>query len=366
MWYKPFGRTGKRISVISFGGMRFANPEDIDSNAELVLYAYSKGINYFDTAPSYCQDHSEDIFGAAIPRMKGSEFYISTKCAKADAGELRASLEKSLKRLNLERIHFFHIWCVVTMEEWEQRLKGGAVDEAIKAKEEGLIEHLVISSHLAGPDLKEVLKQGPFEGVTLGYCAINFPYREEAVNAAAEMNLGVVTMNPLGGGLIPRNAERLAFLKGPADPSVVAAALRFNVSNPSVTSALVGFTTKEHIDEALAAIENFQPYDEEHIERMRANLRASFNELCTGCGYCLPCPQGVNIPQMMDAYNQMILGDGQPQTIINRLKWHWNTTPAAAKACTLCGACEEKCTQHIPIRERMKEIAALANEEKED
>ncbi len=366
MWTKQYGRTGEQISVISFGGMRFANPDDIEANAEVVLHAYKKGINYFDTAPGYCRDRSEDIIGAAVRQMKPGTFYLSTKSSDTEGGAVRTSLEKSLKRFNVEKIDFYHIWCVITLDQWADRLAGGAVDAVLDAKEEGLIEHVAISSHLSGKDLKQVLKEGPFEGVTLGYCAINFPYRDEAVKAAGEMGLGVVTMNPLGGGLIPRNPERLDFIRSAEDPSVVAAALRFNVSNPDITSALVGFTTTEHVDQAVAAIEDFKPYDAGHITAMREKILEAFEGLCTGCGYCLPCPEDVAIPKLMEAYNHKLLGDGDPQQITNRLAWHWDLKPQAAKACSLCGTCEERCTQRLPIPDRMKEIASLSKPPHED
>ncbi len=360
MWTKSYGKTGKQITVIGFGGMRFDHPEDIETNAEIVLYSYQRGINYFDTAPGYCSDKSEDIMGAAFRQMQSGTFYVSTKCMAAEGGQLRRTLEKSLKRLGLEKIDFFHIWCVITPEAWQQRIKGGAVAAAHKAKEEGLIEHVVVSSHLRGDELSKLLAEGQVEGVTLGYCAVNFPYRQKALAAAAKMNLGVVTMNPLAGGLIPQNAERFDFLRGPNDRSVVEAALRFNVSHPAVTCALVGFSKKQHIDEAVAAVENFQPYSRQHIAAVRRKVRRTFNDLCTGCGYCLPCPSDVPIPRLMDAYNHKLLGDGSSQAIVDRLHWHWSEDPAAAEACSLCGQCEERCTQHLPIGERMQEIAALA------
>jgi len=361
MWHKQYGNTGKEFSVVSFGGMRFANPEDIDANAEVVLYAHKRGVNYFDTAPSYCKDKSEDIVGAALRQMRPGTFYVSTKSSKADGGELRKQLERSLKRLGVDKIDVFHIWCVYSLEVYRQRVEGGAVAAAVKAKQEGLIDHLAISSHMPGADLRQVLTDGPFEGVLLGYCAINFPYRDEAVQAAGQMGIGVATMNPLGGGLIPQNAERFSFLRGPDDPSVVAAALRFNVSNPAVTSALVGFTTKEHVDEAVGAVENFTPYDEDRIQRIRENILASFDGLCTGCGYCLPCPQDIPVPKMMDTYNLKLLSTGDWQSKArDRLKWHWSEDAARAGLCTECGECVERCTQHLAICERLKEIAALA------
>ncbi len=359
MWYKPYGQTGKDISVIGFGGMRFANPEDIDGNADLVMHAYNKGINYFDTAPIYCNDRSEDIVGTAIKQMEPGRFYVSSKSEAETADGLRSDLERSLKRLNVDKINFYHIWCIVTLEKWKRRRE--AVKEAIKAKEEGLIEHLVVSSHLPGDELKELLAENIFEGVTLGYCAINFPARQVAVDAAGKMDIGVVTMNPLSGGLIPNNAERFDFIKTRPDESVVEAALRFNVSNPNITAALVGFTTKKHVDEAVAAVEDFEPYSTEQIDRIRSHILDSFEGLCTCCGYCLPCPVNINVRAMMDSYNMKILSDGDDKPIYDRLKWHWNVDINDAKECVECGECEDKCTQHLPIRERLKHIAELAD-----
>lgn len=361
MLYKTYGSTGKQVSIIGFGCMRFPEPQDIDANASLLMHAYQKGITYFDTAPYYCKDRSEESLGAAVKHFKPGTFYVSTKCSEADGDKLRASLERSLTRIGVLKINFFHIWCLLTPDEWPKRVKGGAVAAAFKAKEEGLIDHVVISSHMPGNDVSALLRDEPgLDGVTLGYNAANFPYRQTGVDAAGELKRGVVTMNPLGGGVIPQNPARFEFLRGPGDRSVVEAALRFNISQPAITTALVGFSSRDQVDEACRAVEQFTPYSTEHIGSLRQKVMHSFDGLCTGCGYCLPCPAGVNIPKMMDAYNQMILlGGNQPEAIANRLKWHWNLTPDHAGICTQCGACEVACTQHLPIRDRLSFISGV-------
>ncbi|MEI8197743.1 MAG: aldo/keto reductase, partial [Phycisphaerae bacterium] len=289
MWYKPYGNTGKNVSVIGFGAMRFPQPADTDASAAIVQYAHQKGINYFDTAPYYCDDKSEEIMGRAFRSMPRDSFYCSTKCGSAKGDELRASLERSLERLGVQSIDFFHIWCLVWPNQLPERIAGGAIAAALKAKQEGLIKHVVVSTHLNGDDIAKVLDSGYFEGLTLGYNALNFPFRASGLQAAQRHNIGVATMNPLGGGLIPRNAERLSFLKGPNDRSVVEAAIRFNISDPAITLALIGFASTAEIDEAVAAAENFQPYPPEHIARLKSQISTSFDGFCTGCGYCLPC-----------------------------------------------------------------------------
>jgi hypothetical protein len=359
MWKKTYGKTGEAVSVIGFGAMRFARPQDRDGSAEVVRHAHAKGINYFDTAPYYCDDLSEEICGQALATLPRDSFYLSTKCSEADGGKLRASLERSLTRLRVSRIDFFHIWCLLRPGDLPQRIAGGALAAAVRAREEGLIRHLVVSTHLNGEDIATVLASGHFEGVTLGYNVLNFPFRAKALEAARRHEVGVVTMNPLGGGLIPRNAARLAFILGPQDRSVVQAAIRFNVSQPAITAALVGFSNKAEVDEAVAAVEDFTPYPREHIERVQAQLATGFDGFCTGCGYCLPCPANLEIPKWMDVYNQRIL-EGGDDAMSNRLKWHWNLAPDLAASCLQCGDCESACTQHLPIRERLAAIASLA------
>ncbi len=356
MLYRPFGKTGKNVSVISFGGMRFSEPKDLEKSAESLLYAQEKGINYFDTAPIYCGDRSEDIFGHAFRQLPRESFYISTKCSQAKGGDLRKSLERSLQRLGVEQIDFLYIWHLMSPSDWEKRQQHGAIDAALKAKEEGLIGHLLCSSHMEGEGLSKVLDQEIFEGVLLGYNAINFPYRRAAVEQAGKQGIAVVTMNPLGGGLIPQNPDHFAFLKTETANDVVSAALQFNLSHPAITTALVGFSDIREIDQAVAAADNFFPYSEKQQQELQKNIEVSFNGFCTGCGYCLPCPVDIPIPKYLDSYNQLILTNGDRQAVLDRYRFHWNITPQQAKECIACGDCEARCTQHLPIIQRLAEL----------
>ena len=361
MLHKEYGRTGITLGAIGCGGMRLPTPQDHDKGIEVLHAARRAGITYFDTAPYYCDDQSEAIFGEALRTMPPSPLplYVSSKCSRPEGSEFRRGLEKTLARLGLSRIDFFHIWCVMDPADWKSRVDGGALAAALKAKEEGLVGHVCVSTHMTGPDIERMLEDHPeIEGVTLGTCAINFPYRLQGVRAARRLGRGVVAMNPLGGGLIPQHPEAFDFIRAPGDPDVVAAALRFLVSDPAITVALVGFSSVAHVEAAVRAIENFVPHSPEHLETLRARIQQDFNEMCTGCGYCLPCPRGLPIPRYMDVHNLMQLQVSDDE-IRGRLKYHWDLTPEKAAECVECGQCEARCTQHLPIIERLKKIAAF-------
>lgn len=371
MIYKKYGSTGIDVSAIGFGGMRFDNPADIDSNAALLLAAYKAGINYFDTAPQYCDDKSEPIFGAALKQMlktRGKKpFYVSTKSMEDDPARLRQELELSLTRLGLDYIDFYHFWCVIRMESYLHRKNNGILKEFEKLKDEGLIKHICISTHLPGTEIEKVLEDYPFEGVLLGYSAMNFAYRDKGLDAAARLNRGVVVMNPLGGGIIPQNPERFEFVKTQKKETVTQAALRFLINDSRINVALVGFTTQKHLKEAIEAVDGFKPIPPEKIEQIRAGVKQSFDELCTGCRYCDNCPQGIEVPRMMDVYNHKIL-TGKDKAIIDRLTWHWNIDLENnyLDKCTNCGLCEAACTQRLPIRDRLKEIRDVVKKHLEE
>jgi hypothetical protein len=361
MIYNQLGSTGKQVSAIGFGAMRFAKDEyenDLDKCAELIVKACEMGINYIDTAPGYCDGMSEVIVGRAVSMLKNKP-YISTKCGlwnATDASGAREMIEMSLKKMKVDTITVYNMWCIKTLGEYRQMTKkGGIYDGILKAKEEGLIEHICCSTHADGDTIAKVVADGKVDVVTLGYNALNFAYRRQGVKECHAKGLGVVVMNPLGGGVIPQYSEKFGFIKTSPDQTLVTAALKFLIGHPEISITLPGIANETELAECVAAAEDVAPVTEERIEEMRQSLNEKLNTLCTGCAYCDECPSGVPIPMLMDAYNSAILS-GDINSVVNRLRWHWDLTPKAAAGCIKCGYCEPLCTQNLPIIERLTEI----------
>lgn len=364
MIYRDYGQTGKKVSLLGFGGMRFSHIDDHEECVRMMARAAEGGVNYFDTAPGYFETKSEAVFGKGLAELRRRKlpYYVATKTFKTTEAEIRTEIEAQLRRLNVEAIDFYHIWCITTPENWRQRKKDGILSAFQKLKDEGLIKHICVSSHLVQDQIRELLMEGVFEGVLFGYSAYNFKTREAAFDAIRAKKLGAVVMNPLGGGLIPQQEKLFRFITRPGEKTV-AAALRFLWDHRDISVTLVGFNDEAQVQDALTAMEGYVPRTEAEMAATKAGASASFEGICTGCGYCDDCPQGIPIPKFMDAYNQKLLSS-QPSSgtdaAVGRLKWHWNLDPAKAKDCVACGLCETACTQHIDIITRLKTIGEKA------
>jgi len=368
MIYKKYGKTGLQVSAVGFGGMRFDIHKSQEENAGILRYAVDQGINYLDTAPDYCEDQSEDIFGFALKQMadRREHLYVSTKGMPTDfdtADKAIAQVEKSLKRLNTDYIDFYHVWCIRRLDQYELAMRpGGQYDGLMKCKDQGKIKHLVVSTHLRGPEVEDLISKNEFEGVLLGVNILNFLYRWHGVQAAQNAGLGIVAMNPLAGGIIPKNEKSLAFLAAEGE-TPTEAALRFCISCPQITITLNGFTTREHIDMACQVADKATPFRDEDIERIRRHVTNNMDKLCTGCGYCMGrCPVEIPISNFMQYYNEKLLSNKTEEEMVKQLGFDHNfgllaDRKADAADCVQCGRCEMACTQHLDIINRLGNIA---------
>lgn len=362
MYYKQYGDTDMKVSAIGMGAMRY-NDADVKAGnfekcAEVALYAHEKGINFFDTAPFYCDDKSEIITGIALSQLPRDSFYVSSKVNMGVYGEefsqdvFRKRLETSLSRLKVDYLDFYYLWCMLSLESFEKQYDL-MYQSYVKAQEEGLIRNITFSSHMQGNDLEQVIKTNSFKGMLIGYNALNYRFRQAGIRAAYDNGMGIVVMNPLGGGLIPNNPKVFNYLTEGTDLTVPQAALRFVAAHKEITVTLCGMTTKEHVDDAVKSVENLVEKPASEIYQEYESKGMTLNDLCTGCGYCKSCPMDIDIPKYMDAYNEKILGN----SLEDRLKNHWGIPASKAAECIKCGQCETLCTQHLDIIDRLSEIS---------
>ena len=368
MQYRKFGNTGMMISALGFGCMRLPEIQKEDGTweveqekvNEMMAKAYALGINYFDTAPYYCHHNSEIAIGKALKPFR-DQIYVSTKCPLdlvKKTEDLEAVLDKSLAKLDMDYVDVYHFWGINQKEFDEIIIPLGLIEEAQRLKAKGKIRHISFSFHDTSEALKHIIDNGVgLESVLLQYNLLDRTH-EEMIHYAREKGLGVVVMGPVGGGRLAAPAE-LAQKLGAGNYNTYELALRFVLGHPGVCCALSGMQTVEMVEQnaAIGALE--VPMTEQQWRQASKTMGdlKKFSELyCTGCAYCQPCPQGIEIPKIFQAYTyHNVYG-------LHELakKTYWNYVNdekkpgATSKDCVSCGYCEKKCPQHLKVRELLK------------
>ncbi len=370
MQYRAFGNTGIQISALGFGAMRLPRltgegQEGFDHDAGIVLLrqGIDAGINYIDTAPGYCDQESEIIVGKAMKNGYRDKVYLSTKLPGDDRGydAARARLEASLKRMDTDHVNFYHLWGISWDRFDTQARPEGQVDMALKAKEEGLIRHLSFSFHDAPENMIRLIDTGLFSSVLCQYNLLDRS-NEEAIAYAHEKGLGVVVMGPIGGGRLGYPSQVVQSLLPGKIQSSPEIALRFVLSNPNVSCALSGMGDERMVTEnahIASTSTTLTPEEQEQVVRSMEENKRRAELYCTGCNYCMPCPAGVNIPLNFEIMNYHrvygLTGYARDQYAkIGTLPWMQGEK---ASACVGCAACEEKCPQHLKIRDQLAETA---------
>ena len=366
MRYRVMGRTGLEVSALGFGTMRFKMVDgNVDQEVAIAALhrAMDLGINYFDAAVGYCNSQSEITLGKALKGRRDS-IVVATKYPTWDpytlkADDCRRIIEQSLSRLDIDAIDIYHMHSLNWDSAQKVLAKGGAMEAARQAKEEGLIKHLGFSFHDDPKRMIDIIQAAPdFDVVTCQYNLLD-PGNEDSMAYAREHGLGVVVMGPVAGGRLGFPSDMLQGALPGKISSSPELALRFVLSNPNVTVALSGMSSPEMVEENAATAEREEPLTpEEHqhiLEMIKENRRLS--ELyCTGCGYCMPCPNGVNIPENFKLMNLHRVW-GLTGSARERYTWFGpkEKNNLNAGACVECGECEPKCPQNIPIIEQLKE-----------
>lgn len=363
-------QTGRPISLLGYGCMRFTRKGagiDLEKAEREVLAAIGAGVNYFDTA--YIYPGSEAALGEILDRNHcRDQVRIATKLPQylvRGKGDFERYFAEELRRLRTDHVDFYLMHMLTDVESWH-KLEAAGVREWLDAKRAaGQIGQVGFSFHGNTEMFKKLLEVYPWN-----FCQIQYNYLDEhsqagraGLEAAAAKGLPVIIMEPLRGGklvnLLPPEAKRM-FAESPRGWTPAEWALRWLWDQPAVTCVLSGMNDLEMIEENCRIADEVQPgaltkEDFALLERVKTAIQQRVKAPCTGCGYCMPCPRGVDIPGAFRCYNEMFT---EHKRTGRREYWQvvgLRKEPAFATQCVGCGKCESHCPQHLPIRALLKE-----------
>ncbi|MBN1901781.1 aldo/keto reductase [Candidatus Sumerlaeota bacterium] len=328
MKYVTLGKSGLKVSQVGFGGIPIASVS-FEEAERCIRTSLDLGINFIDTARAY--KDSEEKIGRALKNLKSERenLVIATKAIPKSLPEVIHSLEESLRRLHTDYIDLLQMHNAADQAKLDRSLE--ILEGLLPLKEEGKIRHIGVSVH--GVEwANRVIETDAFETIMI---AMNFIVREPVdviLPVAREHNTGVIVMKPMAGGEITN--PRLAF--------------KFFLEMDDV-APIVGIKSPEEIREIMKIIEDGTPPTKEEKEEMDRIRRETGNVFCRRCGYCEPCPQGVDIvsinvfPSIIKRYPPLyMLQQGMDKSLKSYEK------------CIKCGECEEKCPYRLHIREMME------------
>ena len=379
MLYRTMEKTGDELSILGFGIMRLQEKRGKiieDLGIRQVRMAIDGGVNYLDSAWGYHGGGSEPFLARALADGYRDKIKLATKLPHWLAQEredMDQFLNAQLERLKTDRIDYY-LMHGVDGETWDTAKRLGAIDFLERAKKDGRIVHAGFSFHGDKESFKKIVDDYDWE-----FCQIQYNYLDEDNQAgkeglqyAASKGLGVIVMEPLRGGN----------LAGKAPPAVQAIwdeaeirrtpaewALRWVWNHPEVTVVLSGMNDEKQIEENIRIAGEARPNsltDEELqlISRVAKKYRELMKIGCTGCGYCMPCPSGVNIPYCFQIYNSFsMFGDSRKAKMEARLGYLMQLAAIPGKReasyaslCEKCGACEEACPQQLPVSELLEDV----------
>ncbi|MDR1445037.1 MAG: aldo/keto reductase [Treponema sp.] len=381
MHYRTFGKLGYEVSAFGMGCMRLprivtGDQAEVDRERawEMIRYAADHGVTYFDTAYGYHNKTSEEVLGEALEGGRREKVKIATKqpfgvMKDLDSGggktlleNARRNLENTLAKLRTSYIDVYLIHNIGA-GDWEDIKSSKVIEEYEKFRSEGLIKAIAFSYHGDYAGFKPVLDYYDW-----GMCQIqqniidvDREATEQAIRDAGKKGCALVIMEPLRGGnlAVPPAPVQAVYDSSPVKRSGVEWAFRHMLDYPEVSTILSGVSTLEQLKDNIeifsrpdAVAGGLSDEEKRLIVRVRKQYLALKSVPCTGCEYCLPCPSGVNIPQVFGKYNDGVMfGTFEPA---RRSYMFQVRAKQDAGLCAACGACEKKCPQHIGIIAELK------------
>ncbi|MFC1956599.1 aldo/keto reductase [Chloroflexota bacterium] len=380
MQYRKFGQLDWESSVLGFGVMRLPltddNPANIDEpeSIRMIRYAIDHGVNYVDTAYTYHSGHSEPLLGRALLDGYREKVKLATKMSPwliESSRDFDRYLNKQLERLQTDKIDFYLLHSL-NKEYWPKLRKLEVLRWAEGAMADGRIGYLGFSFH----DKFEVFKEIVDDYDNWTFCQIQYNYMDVDYQAgtrglkyAADKGLAVVIMEPLRGGFLSKatpDPVTKVWASALSGRSPIEWALQWVWNHSEVSIVLSGMSTMEQVIENIAFANRSRPgiltmAELTIIDRVRETYRQLSPIPCTGCGYCMPCSNGVEIPRIFEFYNDAVMYDNTP---MGQLFYSELNEKQCADQCTECGECVEACPQKIQIPELLQKAHALLSSKK--
>ena len=369
MKYRTFGKLGIQGSAFGLGCMRFNGAPSGDSVIDeqkaisLIRRAIDGGVTYLDTAYVYLDRTSETVVGKALQDGYRDKVTIATKMPSGyvhNWEEMEALLNEELAKLQTDHIDFY-LMHGIDKKEWEYFKSIGAPEFFEAKKREGKIRYKCFSFHGPYDEFEYILQDYDWDMVQIQYnfMDINNQAGTRGLELAGRLGIPVVIMEGLLGGKLsnaPDNVQAMydAF---PVKRSAVEWAFRWLCNHPEVATVLSGCNEPEQIDENLRIFDTVEPNvmsaeELQLIDNVRDAYISRTKIGCTGCRYCMPCPNGVDIPRTFRIWNNHSLY-GQPYENNSEVR-QLQKKAATPAQCIGCGACEAACPQHLNIIEGLQ------------
>ena len=367
-------KNGEELSILGFGCMRMpTSGGSIDEPRAIAMIhsAIKEGINYFDTAYIYHNGKSESLLGKALLGGYREKVKVATKLPPFMVNKLENAqkiIAKQLERLQTDYIDYYLLHMLTDKPMFDRLAALGVMEWLKKLKEKGTIRNIGFSFHGSKTDFELIVRAYPWD-----FCQIQYNYLDEnnqatksGLQLAAKLGIPVIVMEPLRGGkLVTHLPEEVKKTFSSYDPkrSPVEWALKWIWNHQEVNVVLSGMSDEAQLADniRIACTSEANTLSDKELklfEHVKAVMMTKTKIPCTSCGYCMPCPAGVDIPGCFSCYNdKYLLKDKMVRFRYLQTLGALSVKPANASQCTSCGKCESHCPQEIAIRKQLKTVS---------